>query len=218
MEAAKPAGRSRILFYRILCVVIGSTVLALGLSFLRYAVFGVDPISCLNIGVANQIGISFGLWQLIFYAILFVGMIIFDRGKIGFGTLYTMVTIGFKSDLFVWLILRIPFFEIFSFQVRIFAFTLGVLILYLGAAIYIESKMGLAPYDALAIIIAEKINKPDWFRWVRIGTDALCVAGGALTQSDVGIGTLIAVVLGGPLIAFYRKWLSKIKIYQIMNE
>jgi len=77
--------------------------------------------------------------------------------------------------------------------------------------------MGLAPYDAVGIIISEKINRQNWFRWIRIGTDALCVIGGIITKSDVGIGTLISVLLGGPLIALFRKLIMKINIFKIIQ-
>jgi uncharacterized membrane protein YczE len=77
--------------------------------------------------------------------------------------------------------------------------------------------MGLSPYDAVAIIISEKINRQNWFRWIRIGTDALCVLGGVLTQSDVGIGTLISVLIGGPLIALFRKLLLNINLFKYIQ-
>ena len=198
---------------RIIYVIMGISILSIGLSFMRYAVFGVDPIVCLNIGIANQLGISFGLWQIIMCFILLVFIFIFDRRKIGFGTLYVMIA-GYKSDFVLWLIEQIPFLDQFLFPARIIAFSLGIIILYLGAAFYIEANMGLAPYDAIAIIISEKINKPNWFKWIRIGTDSLCVIGGILIKSDVGIGTLISVLIGGPLIAFYRKYVTKLNIMQ----
>jgi len=69
--------------------------------------------------------------------------------------------------------------------------------------------MGLSPYDAVGIIIAEKIKRQNWFKWIRIGTDALCVIGGIITKSDVGVGTLVSVLLGGPLIALFRKLIKK---------
>ncbi len=183
---------------------------------MRYAVFGVDPVSCFNIGIAKQLGISFGTWQLIFCFILLIGVFIFDRSKIGFGTVYIMIAAGFTSDLFLWLFQKIYFMEAFSIEIRMIAFLLGLIFYYLGAAVYIETNMGLAPYDAVGIIISEKINRQNWFRWIRIGTDALCVIGGLITQSDVGIGTLLAVLLGGPLIAFFRKIIMKLKIFKLI--
>jgi uncharacterized membrane protein YczE len=197
--------------YRIIFAMVGITILAMGLSFMRYAVLGVDPITCLNIGIAKKAGLSFGTWQLIMCFILLIGVFVFDRRKIGFGTIYILVASGYTSDFFLWLITKIPLLEAFSPGIRIIAFTSGLVIIYFGSAVYIETNMGLSPYDAIAIIISEKIKRQNWFRWIRIGTDALCVIGGIITQSDVGIGTLVSVLIGGPLIAFYRKLLMKIK-------
>jgi len=204
--------KKRKLIYRIILAIIGISILAIGVSFMRYAVFGVDPVSCLNIGIAKQLGITFGTWQLIFCFILLVGVFIFDKSKIGFGTVYIMIAAGYTSDLFLWLFQNINLPEEFSVEIRITAFVLGLIFYYFGAAIYIETNMGLAPYDAVGIIISEKIKRPNWFRWIRIGTDALCVIGGIITQSDAGIGTLVCVLLGGPLIALFRKIIMKINI------
>jgi len=184
---------------------------------MRYAVFGVDPVSCFNIGIAKQLGITFGTWQLIFCFILLIGVFIFDRSKIGFGTVYIMIAAGYTSDFFLWIFQNIDFPANFSFEIRITTFTLGLVFYYLGAAIYIETNMGLAPYDAVGIIISEKIKRPNWFRWIRIGTDALCVIGGIITQSDAGIGTLVCVLLGGPLIALFRKIIMKLKIFKLIQ-
>jgi len=216
LDNAIQIGGKRKLIYRIIFAIIGITILAIGVSFMRYAVFGVDPITCLNIGIAKQLGISFGTWQLIMCFILLIGVFIFDKSKIGFGTVYIMVAAGYTSDLFLWLISKIHYLEIFSFEIRIIAFSLGFILYYFGAAVYIETNMGLSPYDAVAIIIAEKINRQNWFKWIRIGTDALCVIGGIITKSDVGIGTLISVLLGGPLIALFRKLLIKMNIFKVL--
>ena len=218
MDNVKPIGEKRKLIYRVIFAIVGITILAMGVSFMRYAVFGVDPITCLNIGIAKQIGISFGTWQLIMCFILLIGVFIFDRSKIGFGTVYIMVAAGYTSDFFLWLITRIQFLEIFSLEIRIVAFSIGLVFYYFGAAVYIETNMGLSPYDAVGIIIAEKIKRQNWFKWIRIGTDALCVIGGIITKSNVGIGTLVSVLLGGPLIALFRKLLININIIKNMGS
>jgi uncharacterized membrane protein YczE len=209
--------KKRKFIYRIIIAITGISILAIGVSFMRYTVFGVDPVSCFNIGIAKQLGITFGTWQLIFCFILLIGVLIFDRSKIGFGTVYIMIAAGFTSDFFLWLFQNIDFPENFSFVIRIIAFFLGLVFYYLGAAVYIETNMGLAPYDAVGIIISEKINRSNWFRWIRIGTDALCVIGGIITQSNAGIGTLVCVLLGGPLIALFRKLIMKLKIFKIIQ-
>jgi uncharacterized membrane protein YczE len=218
MDNVKQMTEKQKLIYRIILAIIGITILSTGLSFMRYAVLGVDPITCLNIGIAKQLGISFGTWVLIMCFILLIGIFIFDKSKIGFGTIYLMVTSGYTSDIVLNLINKIKFMEIFSLEIRIITFLFGLLMVFLGAAIYIETNMGLSPYDAVAIIISEKINRQNWFRWIRIGTDALCVIGGILAKSDVGIGTLIAVLMGGPAIALFRKLLMRKDIFKNIQK
>jgi uncharacterized membrane protein YczE len=74
-----------------------------------------------------------------------------------------MVAAGYTSDFVLGLINKIQFLEVFSLEIRIIAFSLGLLIVFFGSAIYIETNMGLSPYDAVAIIISEKINRQNWF-------------------------------------------------------
>jgi len=216
MKQIEAANNKSNIFLRIIITITGISILSVGLTFMRYAVLGVDPIVCLNIGIAKQLGISFGLWQLIFCVVLTFCMFIFDKSKIGFGTIYVLV-VGYKSDVLLWLLEKIPVFEMFSIQTRIISFAAGLIILYFGAAAYIEANLGLSPYDSIAIIISEKIKKLNWFRWIRVGTDALCVLGGFLLKSDIGIGTLITVLIGGPLIAFFRKHISRLNIFKAVK-
>jgi len=149
---------------------------------------------------------------------MLIGVFIFNRGKIGFGTVYCMVVAGYLSDGILWFIKTIPIFEYYSIQTRIISYVFGFITVYFGVAIYIETNMGVSAYDAVGITFVERIKKPHWFRWVRIFTDALCVIGGIITKSDVGIGTLLTVLLAGPLIAFYKNKLSKLKIFQFIEE
>jgi uncharacterized membrane protein YczE len=210
----KTAEKNKITLSRIICVIAGVTIISIGLTFMRYAAFGVDPVTCLNLGIAKKLGMSFGTWQLIMSIILLVGVFLSDRGKVGFGTLYNMVVIGYTSDILLWFIGKIPLFDALFLLIRIISFIFGFLVLYFGAAVYIEANMGISPYDAVAIIIVEKIKRQNLFRWIRIGTDALCVIGGILAQSNVGIGTLLTVLFAGPLIALYRKLLMEMKIFK----
>jgi uncharacterized membrane protein YczE len=205
----KEEKNNKILKQKIAFVIAGVTVMSFGISLMRFAVLGIDPISCMNTGVARKIGMSFGNWQLIMNAIMLVGVFFSDRRKIGFGTVYNMAATGYTSDAFLWLLNLAPFESAVPFPARAAALVFGILILYFGAAFYIEANMGVSPYDALAIIFAEKIGKPHWFRWARIGTDILCVGGGFLTKSDVGLGTLITACFAGPLLAFFRNIAAK---------
>ena len=210
-------GMNKKVWLRVLYVIVGFTILAIGLAFLRYAALGLDPYGTLIIGLTRQFDAPFGTVLLLVNLSMLVVVFFLDRRRIGFGTLYAMVVVGYTSDAVLWLISAIPVFEQFSIGIRIVSFALGLPVLLFGVAICIEANMGFTPYDMLGVIIAEKIKRPHWFRWIRICTDALCVASGALLRSDIGAGTLLAVLLAGPLIAFFRKVLVKTKPFQIIQ-
>jgi len=203
---------------RVLYVIVGFTILSTGLAFKRYAALGLDPYATLITGITRQLQIPFGVVLFMVGFTLVIVVFFSDRSKIGFGTLYGLAAIGFTSDAVLWFINTIPVFQQFSIQLRIASFAVGLPVLLFGAAICIETKMGLTPYDAVGVIFSEKIKRPHWFRWIRMSTDALCVVVGVLFQSDIGAGTLVAVLVAGPLIAFYRKTLSKTKPFQIIRN
>jgi uncharacterized membrane protein YczE len=193
------------LFRNILFVIIGVSIMAAGISLMRYAALGIDPYSCMNTGMARKLGLSFGTWQLISNTVLLAGVIIFDRKRIGFGTVYNMVATGYTSDFFLRFLSVVEFPNELAVAARIASLIAGIAILSFGAALYIEANMGVSPYDALAIMLTDKTRRSAWFRWYRIGTDGVCVIAGFLTRSDVGIGTLITACFAGPLMAFFRE-------------
>ena len=47
------------------------------------------------------------------------------------------------------------------------------------------------------------------FRWVRMGCDAFFVSLGFILGGTVGVGTIIAIFLTGPMVQF---WLPKTKV------
>ena len=62
----------------------------------------------------------------------------------------------------------------------------------------------------------EKIGKPNMYRWLRIGTDLICVSLGFSMGNMPGVGTLIMALFTGPLFAFFRRrisvWGKKLRI------
>jgi uncharacterized membrane protein YczE len=161
----------------------------------------------MTIGINNITGIGFGSTLLIINIILLVLIFFTNRKMIGPGTLINIVGCGYVSD-FVLIILDMLIPEQLLF-IRVIVLAAGIFFVCLGAALYMEAKLGISPYDALAIVICEKIHRPKWFRWMRIATDAACVLTGYLLGSLVGIATLVVVIFTGPLIALFRDIIAK---------
>jgi uncharacterized membrane protein YczE len=192
-------------FQRILLVIAGIMLMGFGIALMRFAAWGTDPYTCLNLGVSSKLGISLGTWQLLLNGVILVAIIFADRKKIGFGTIFNMVATGYSADFFLLLITLLPAVPPgFTIAAQVIALTMGIIIMCFGVALYIEGNLGIAPYDAIAMIISEKIKHPHWFRWVRIVTDLLSVLIGFMFGSVVGVGTVLMAFFAGPLIVFFR--------------
>lgn len=83
----------------------------------------------------------------------------------------------------------------------------GCVILSLGMSIVINSNAGTGPNDLVAVILSDKLERIE-FRWVRMGCDAFFVILGFILGGTVGVGTIIAIFLTGPMVQF---WLPKTK-------
>ena len=80
---------------------------------------------------------------------------------------------------------------------------LVVLLISISAALYYSSELGVSPYDAQALTLAEKTKFP--FRAVRIGTDVVCCTVGFALGGDLGLATLVYAFCMGPFIQFCRE-------------
>ncbi|GMO70459.1 MAG: hypothetical protein Ta2A_19070 [Treponemataceae bacterium] len=186
----------------------GVAVLGVGVGVMRYASFGVDSYSCLTDGLSKTIGLSFGTTLLLLNIVLLICVLIFDRTKIGLGTFCNMAGVGYTADLTLFLINLAVSGIHHSFVLHVAALTAGIVIVCLGVAMYMEADMGISPYDALGVVISEKLHKQKHYKWIRITTDLLCVLGGFLMGSILGVGTVVMAFFTGPLISFFR-WLLR---------
>ena len=153
---------------------------------------------------SRAVGLSLGNWQLIINIVMLIVVLIFKRSLIGFGTIFNMVLIGYYVDFFDWIWGMILPADTFSsplsrwviFFVTLFGFIIS-------AAIYINSDMGVAPYDGIPILIGEKVagKKKIIAMTVRILWDAAAICVGMLAGGIPVIG----VIPNKDVRAFLRK-------------
>ena len=88
---------------RAMMMVVGILLIGISVGLFRLAAFGVDPFSCMNMGISGFLHMSFGNWQLI-ANILLLGVVFFTiRSCIGLGTVINMVFVGYLADFVCWL-------------------------------------------------------------------------------------------------------------------
>ena len=203
----------------ILCVT-GVFIVGIGVGFMRYADFGIDPYMCfmngLHLSIFKKIGVSFGTTFAIASSLMILIVLIFDRSKIGLGTIAAIVLTGYVSDLGLFLCNFILIEGMALFILRIGMIVFGILFISIGSGMYFNTHVGVSPYDGIGLIITKKIGNQNMYRWVRIATDLLCIGMGFLMGNIPGVGTVIMAFFTGPLFAFFRNkilvWGKNLKI------
>lgn len=83
----------------------GILLIGMCVAFYRMSGFGVDPFSCMNLGISGYLGMLFGNWQLIMNAVLLIIVWFTVRRFIGLGTIVNMIFVGYTADFLCWLFL-----------------------------------------------------------------------------------------------------------------
>jgi len=203
----------------ILCIS-GVFIIGIGVSFMRYADFGIDPYMCfmngLHLAVFSKFGLTFGTTFAISSSLMIIIVLIFDRSKIGLGTVAAIVLTGYVSDLGLFLCKLIMIEGMALYILRIGMIVFGILFISIGSGMYFNTHVGVSPYDGIGLIITRKLGHQNMYRWVRIATDLLCVGMGFLMGNLPGVGTVIMAFFTGPLFSFFRNrilvWGKKLKI------
>ena len=202
---------------RIIMSILGVMAGAVSVAIFKTAAFGVDPFQSFMSGISKLIPISFGTLYVIVNAVLLTFSLIFDRHYIGIATFINLFLLGYVTEysykLLQWLVPE-P-----SMPLRIIFLIVGIVIICIGASLYITADLGVSTYDAVALIMANKwkIGK---FKFIRICTDVCCVVLGAVMflagggqlraiPTIAGIGTIITAFFMGPLIEFFSVHIAR---------
>lgn len=182
--------------------------------------WGTDPASFMNLNIQKVLGLSLGPTEVITYGIMFIFVIFFGAQMIGFGTLANMILIGFVVDFCRWVWANIGLADFISnggFGIKLAFFAGALFFFVIVAAIYMNAEMGVAPYDALPVIIGNALPKVPFFI-IRQLFDFSAVAIGVIFGvflSPEGmqgscIGSIAMSIALGPVISLVNKPLKKI--------
>lgn len=190
--------------WKLVMMFMGVGFIGFSVFLLRLSDFGTDPFTTMNLGMSSFLQLSFGNFQLIMNAVLLIVVVWVSRRLIGLGTLGNMVLVGYLSDFFVMVFNNLYQGTIPMF-VRIIIFIFAVLLMSFGVAMYMLSELGVAPYDALPVIIESKTDNRFSFQNSRVLVDIVATLTGFLFGATVGIGTVITGLFMGPIIQIFKK-------------
>lgn len=212
---------------KVVYMILGIVLIGVCVGSYRMAGFGVDPFSCMDLGISTflrGIGLSFmtfGNWQLIMNCLIFVAVVIMARHFIGIGTFVNMIFVGYIADFMCWILQTLCHIpagaELVAFlqqnmgssgmaigwMVRILFLIAGTAFCAIGVAMYMVADWGIAPYDAVAYIIEDKTNKKVPFKYARIISDCTVTVIGIVFCAMSGNSILLVVGVGTIINAFF---------------
>ncbi len=188
-------------FLRLLFLLSGITILGFVGALFILSGLGGDSVTIFNQGVSRTFGIDVGLAIFLFNFVLFLVLIFVNRKKIGLGTFVMAFAIGPLTSLF----LQIPFpFSGFWWQLT--QSVVGTVIGGFALGLYVYADVGLSAVEGLMLFVHDRFHIP--LRFIKMAVDAVLIAIGYLLGGVVGVGTIIALILMGPIFDFFLQFLK----------
>ncbi|MHB0858697.1 MAG: YczE/YyaS/YitT family protein [Anaerolineae bacterium] len=141
---------------RLLRLILGLFLYALGIVFTLNAHVGYAPWDVLHVGFAKTVGLSIGNASIV-VGVVIVLVTVLLKEKLGLGTMLNMVLIGVFIDLILEVRL-VPTAE--SLALGIIMLIVGLFIIALASYYYIGSALGTGPRDSLMVALARKTRLP----------------------------------------------------------
>jgi len=199
--------RTRSFWWDVARLQVGLFLFGLAIALMLEAKIGLDPWSSFHEALSVRSGLSFGRISQGVGLILIVFSRLALEVRPGFATICNMLIIGPWVDL-----LRIqPWLPTADGTwTGVLQFTVGILVIGAGTAVYIGARLGAGPRDGLAMGLSRRIDTS--LRRARIGVEVTVLAAAAFLGGSIGLGTLMFAVLMGPTMQ------ASLKLFAVPND
>ena len=176
---------------RIVSMIIGTLLYALGIVFTLKANIGYAPWEVFHVGLADTIGLSIGVTAIIAGLIILLIVTILGE-KLGIGTIASTILTGIFLDVILYIHIIPVANTVISGSIMM---VIGLFIIALGSYFYIKSSFGVGPRDNLMVVLAKKTNVP--VGMCRSIIELLVTTFGWFLGGMVGFGTILFVIAIG---------------------
>ena len=181
---------------RIPWLVVGLFLCSCGIVCFLESELGLPPWDVLHQGLAEQLGVSFGVANLIVSAAV-LALVWRLRARIGLGTLLNTLLVG----SFVIALMELDAVDGLSEEplgVRIGLIAIALVCFGVGSAFYICASLGAGPRDSLMLVSSRRLGIR--IGVARTGIELAALVVGFLLGGTVGIGTLVFAAGIGPVV------------------
>lgn len=177
--------------FRLIRLVVGLFLFAVGVVITLNANLGVAPWDVLHTGIAQVSSLTIGRANILMGILVIIIDIILGQ-PIGWGSLLNMLLIGLFIDMLM-IADIIPIAN--SLVPGLIMLFIGMIVNGYAAYVYISAELGAGPRDGLMIVLTKRTNKS--VRVVKGFIEILVVIVGFIMGGKVGIGTVILAAFGG---------------------
>lgn len=181
---------------RLSWLVLGLFLCSCGIVCFLESELGLPPWDVLHQGLSEQLGISFGVANVI-VSVLVLALVWGLHAHVGLGTLLNALLVG-TFVIALTSLEPVSALSEGSLGFRISLIAVALLCFGVGSAFYIAASMGAGPRDSLMLVTAQRLGVRIGI--ARTGTEAAALVLGFLLGGTVGIGTLVFAFGIGPAV------------------
>ena len=186
---------------------LGLLILTLGIALSIVSKLGASPFDALLVGLYNNFGFTVGSWEYILGAIMLLINSAVQRKKVDLKAMVTAVITGFGIDF--WLFVLTNTWEPKIMLGRLIVFILGILLIGLGIAAYLQADFAPSPLDATMLVIQEYFGVKISIAKNIMMFFFLILA--IIFKGPIALGTLIMVLAGGPAVGWFLPRMEALK-------
>lgn len=183
----------------IVVISFGLMISSFGISLFYQASLGSSPMATFGDGIHNLLGIKYGTANMVLNSILLIVLYFTKKEYINIGTILCVFTIGIYVNFFTDY-LQILSISTLSIYMRLLSVIVGTILMGVGLGLYVAVNRGFGPLEALVVMFCNKTGQS--YRVIKIVQDFILVLGGVLLKAKWGVGTVIALLLTGPVLQF----------------
>lgn len=185
----------------------GILIMTLGIALTIISGLGASPFDSLLVGLHRTFGLTIGSWEIVVGLVLILGNAVLKRERPEYFALLTSFFTGIGID--AWLF----FIEGWGGPMSLFgqfaAMMLGVVLMGLGIAAYLQSAFAPNPLDRSMLVLSELTG---WnIAYTRALINLFLVAAAFYFGGALGVGTLINAFLTGLFIKWFLPYIAAMK-------
>ncbi|WP_173917288.1 YitT family protein [Halobacillus sp. Marseille-Q1614] len=189
--------------------IIGLIIISLGITLTINADLGAGAWDALNVGLTEKIGLTIGNWVIIIGGMLIVSNAFIAKEKPDLLAVITIVIVGKMVDF--WMMIALADMEIIGWFYQGFILLLGICVIAIGVALYLQPEFSLNPIDNFMVALQKRFGLSLTVSKTLTESFALIIA--LLMGGPIGIGTIIILLFIGPFIQFFNP-----KAERVMNR